>query len=200
MRRPRTHLNLNLNLNLALVPLVALVTVVALAACSSDSNDSSSSTTKSTTKTTAAGSGGTAKAVVFSGDNATLGKIVVDDQGRTVYALTDAAGKALPCEGSCLSAWPPVLLVAPETATGSGGVKGVAVVTVPEGKQVTIGGLPVYTFAGDPGQGAANGDGIVSFGGTWHVVKVSGGASGSGTTETTTGTTKPATSSTTYGY
>jgi predicted lipoprotein with Yx(FWY)xxD motif len=189
MRRPRTQL---------LLTVVGLGAVVALAACSSDSNDSSSSTTKSTTSTTNAGSGGAAKAVVFSADNTKVGKIVVDDQGRTVYTLTDAAGKALPCQGSCLTAWPPVLLVAPETATGSGGVKNVSVVTVSEGKQVTVDGLPVYTFAGDAGPGNANGEGISSFGGIWHVVKVSGGASGAGTTETT----KPATSSTTsdYGY
>ncbi len=166
---------------------------MALGACSSDGSSSSSSTTRSTV---AAGSSGTAKAIVVSGDNATLGKIVVDDQGRTVYTLTDAAGKALPCEGSCLQAWPPVL-VASGTATGGGGVTKVSTVTVTDGKQVTINGLPVYTFAGDRAAGDANGDGISSFGGTWHVVKVSGGAGGAGTTETT----KPTTSTTSgYGY
>jgi predicted lipoprotein with Yx(FWY)xxD motif len=170
MRRTRTLL------------LLSLVALVAFAACGSDSDDSSSSTTRST----AAAGAGTAEAVVAAGDNATLGAIVVDDQGRTVYTLTDAAGKALPCEGSCLEAWPPVLLVAGTEASGGRDVKGVATVSLPEGEQVTIRGLPIYTFAGDAGPGDANGEGIESFNGVWRVVKVSGAASGtSGTTKTT---------------
>ena len=91
--------------------------------------------------------------VVVSASVPKVGAIVVNDQGRTVYTLTDAAGKAVACTGGCLTAWPPVLVVAPATATGSGGVKGVATVTTSDGDQVTINGLPVYTFSGDPGSG-----------------------------------------------
>jgi predicted lipoprotein with Yx(FWY)xxD motif len=193
MRRPRTPMLLTLS----------LVAVVALAACSSDSKSSSSSTTKATTAP--AGSGTTAKAanaVVVSATVPKVGAVVVNDQGRTVYTLTDAAGKAVACTGGCLTAWPPVLVVAPATATGSGGVKDVATVTTSDGDQVTINGLPVYTFSGDPGSGVANGEGLASFGGTWHVVKVSGGATGGGTTGGgTTQTTQPdATTTSRYGY
>ena len=39
---------------------------------------------------------------------------------------------------------------------------------------VTIDGAPVYTFQGDASAGSANGEGITSFGGTWHVVKAGG--------------------------
>jgi hypothetical protein len=67
--------------------------------------------------------------------------------------------------------------------------------------QVAYKGLPLYRFSGDVNAGAANGDGINSFGGVWHVVKVSGGSSstgapapapsgttgGGGTTSTTSG-------------
>jgi predicted lipoprotein with Yx(FWY)xxD motif len=180
MRRPGTSLFLTLT---------AVLAVVALAACSSDS-DSSSSTTKSTA---ASGSKGTAKAIVVAGDNAALGTIVVDNRGRTVYTLTDTAGKAVPCTGSCLQAWPPVL-GASSSATGGRGVTKVSTVTMSDGEQVTIGGLPVYTFSGDRAAGEANGDGISSFGGTWHVVKVSGSAAGGGTTKPTSSTTSG------YGY
>jgi predicted lipoprotein with Yx(FWY)xxD motif len=186
MRRPRTLLLITLT----------LVAVVALAACSSDDKSSSS-----TTKTTApAGSGTTAKtvnAVVTSANVPKVGTVVVDSQGKTVYTLTDSSGNAVACTGQCLTFWPPVIVVAPATATGSGGVTGVASVTATGGKQVTIKSLPVYTFSQDPGPGVANGEGITSFGGTWHVVKVSGAASGAGTTETT----KPdATTTSRYGY
>jgi predicted lipoprotein with Yx(FWY)xxD motif len=179
MRRSRTLVTLSV---------AALAAMVTLAACGSDSDDSSSSTS---TTAAAAGSGGSAKAVVFTTDNATLGKIVVDGQDRTVYTLTDSAGKALPCEGSCLAAWPPVLIDS-GSATGNG-VKDVATTTIPEGKQVTVNGLPVYTFAGD-GAGDATGEGLASFGGVWHVVKVSGDAGRTGSTDSTSPTTSD------YGY
>jgi len=39
------------------------------------------------------------------------------------------------------------------------------------GLQVTDNGAPLHRFAGDPAPGEANGDGINSFGGVWHVVK-----------------------------
>jgi predicted lipoprotein with Yx(FWY)xxD motif len=175
MRAPRTFL------------LLTLVAAVALAACGSD-DDATSGTTQSTA---AAGAGG-GSAVVVAGENATLGRIVVDDQGRTVYTLTDAAGAPVACQGSCLDAWPPVLLRSGITGTGGKGVTGVAVVTTPEGEQATINGLPLYTFSADAGPGDATGDGIVSFGGTWKVVELSGA---------TSDTTKPPTSTTTaYGY
>jgi hypothetical protein len=54
---------------------------------------------------------------------------------------------------------------------------------------VTVNGAPVYTFVPDANPGDAKGEGIMSFGGTWHVVQASGtsgGASGGGGTATTT--------------
>jgi predicted lipoprotein with Yx(FWY)xxD motif len=187
MRRSRTVLAL------------VLAAAVTLTACGSDDDSSSGSSTSR------AGSdrGSAGKAVVVSAENATLGKIAVDEKGLTVYTLTDADGRNVPCQGSCLEAWPPVLIVSGTSATGGGGVRDVGSVDGPEGKQATIAGLPVYTFAGDAGPGDANGDGVVSFGGTWKVVKVSGASTGSGNgtgSTNTTETTKPPTSSPDDGY
>ena len=39
--------------------------------------------------------------------------------------------------------------------------------------QVTFDGMPLYTYAGDRAQGQANGQGLRSFGGTWHVLSPS---------------------------
>jgi hypothetical protein len=36
--------------------------------------------------------------------------------------------------------------------------------------QLTLGGLPLYHFSGDSAKGAANGENIMSFGGTWHAI------------------------------
>jgi len=55
--------------------------------------------------------------------------------------------------------------------------------------QVTINGAPVYTFQGDSAAGNTNGQGIMSFGGTWNVVMASGSSGGGGTGSTTPATT-----------
>jgi predicted lipoprotein with Yx(FWY)xxD motif len=179
---------------------LTIVAALTLAACGSDDDSSSNSTS-----TSRAASGG--KAVVTAATNDRLGRIVVDDKGLTVYTLTDAAGKAVPCEGSCLEAWPPVLVGSGTSATGGDGVKDVGSVEGPDGAQATIAGLPLYTFAGDGGPGDANGEGLNSFGGTWRVVKVSSAGSGSssggtggGTGGNTTTTTTASDDSPDYGY
>jgi predicted lipoprotein with Yx(FWY)xxD motif len=81
-----------------------------------------------------------------------------------------------------MQVWPPVSLPAGTTKATGSGVKNVAAM----GTQVTINGAPVYTFSGDASAGSTNGEGINSFGGTWHVVKVGGSSSGSGSTTATT--------------
>jgi len=152
---------------------------IALAACGGSSSSSSKKTT-----TTKKSSGAAATAAVKTANSATLGTIVVTNDGKTVYTLTNA-GQQVPCSGACLMVWPAVSVAAGAKATGTG-VKNVG--TTASG-QVTINGAPVYTFAGDSAAGNTNGQGIMSFGGTWNVVKASGtsgGSSGGGATTTPT--------------
>jgi predicted lipoprotein with Yx(FWY)xxD motif len=177
-----------------------VVLAMVLTACGSDDDDSSSSSTSGTPSSSAAAAG---RPIVKAADNVTLGRIVVDDQGGTVYTLTGADGAAVACEGSCLAAWPPVLILSGTSATGGPGVKGVGSVEGPNGEQATIDDLPLYTFAGDANAGDARGEGISSFGGTWHVVKISGGAGaagGGGSTGTTSTTSGSTTTTDDYGY
>jgi len=152
--------------------------VIALAACggSSSSSSSKSTTTKKSTGTAAAA--GTA--VVKTAKSATLGTIVVDSTGKTVYTLTNGS-QQVACSGACLQVWPAVSLPAGTTKATGSGVKNVAAM----GTQVTINGAPVYTFSGDASAGSTNGEGINSFGGTWHVVNVGGSTGGGGSTSTT---------------
>jgi predicted lipoprotein with Yx(FWY)xxD motif len=168
---------------LGLVPAAAIA-----AACGSSSTSSTSNTTKATTSTTAAGA-----PAVMTATNAKLGTILVDGQGRTLYTLTNN-GAAVSCTGACLGIWPPSLLPSGQTTVSTGpGVSNVTAVGATGGMQVAYKGLPLYRFSGDVNAGAANGDGINSFGGVWHVVKVSGGSTGApapgGGTATTGGTT-----------
>jgi len=87
-----------------------------------------------------------------------------------VYTLTNN-GQQVPCTDARLSVWPAVLLPA-GAPTASG--KNVSTTMTAAGQQVTIDGAPVYTFQGDASAGSTNGEGITSFGGTWHVVKAGG--------------------------
>lgn len=163
---------------------VMLVAVLGLTACGSDAKSSTNTDSNSTKATSSSSTAPSADVVVKGVQVGDLGTILVDASGRTVYALTKD-GANVPCTGDCLAAWPPVMLpTGSDTPTGGDGVSGLTAVTVTDGKQVASDGLPLYTFSGDPAAGVANGEGLSSFGGVWHVVKVGGGAATSETSST----------------
>jgi predicted lipoprotein with Yx(FWY)xxD motif len=102
--------------------------------------------------------------------------IVVDRRGDTVYELSGESLTHLQCVTSqCLKLWPPVQV-------RSAAVKVPVAATVP-GKlstlrrvkanlyQVMLDNHPLYFYSGDTKIGFTKGQGISSFGGTWHVVK-----------------------------
>ena len=167
--------------------------VIALAACGGSSNSSSSKSTTTKKSTGTAAAAGTA--VVKTANSSTLGTIVVDSTGKTVYTLTNGS-QQVPCSGACLQVWPAVSLPAGTTKATGTGVSNVAAM----GTQVTINGAPVYTFSGDTAAGATNGEGITSFGGTWHVVKAGGSSGGGGSTVTTAGASTSTTAKSGSGY
>jgi predicted lipoprotein with Yx(FWY)xxD motif len=97
--------------------------------------------------------------------------IAVNSKGVTVYTLSGESVKHLECTTrQCFMAWPPVTVKG--KATIAAGVKGKLGTFKRNGfTQVTLNGRPLYTFEGDGNKaGVANGNGIVAFGGTWHVV------------------------------
>lgn len=166
-----------------LLPMTAIVVAaVALTACGSSNSTSTKAASSSSSTTTKPA----ANATVKTATNATLGTILVDAQGRTLYTLTNG-GADTACDATCMGAWPPVVVAAGGTsATGGPGVpKKLAVVVIPAGKQVQFDGHSLYTFVQDTAAGDAKGQGLQSFGGTWNVVKVAGGTAGSNTTSTT---------------
>jgi predicted lipoprotein with Yx(FWY)xxD motif len=123
-----------------------------------------------------------------------VGAALVDTtSGRTLYTLTDANGAAVACTGTCLQAWPAFASTTAK-ATAPKGVTNLAVAK--DTHQVTWKGLPLYFFVKDTAAGTANGEGIVSFGGTWHVVRTSAKP----TAASTATTTKRSSSGSDYGY
>jgi predicted lipoprotein with Yx(FWY)xxD motif len=137
---------------------------------------------------TPAASAKTTKPVVKIANVSGVGTILVASDGHALYTLTNN-GQPVACTGACAAIWPP-LMVKGTKAKGAKGVTGLAVAS----GQVTHAGTPLYKFSGDSAAGSAAGEGLTSFGGTWHVVSTPSG-SGSSTPKTTTPTKSSATSS-----
>jgi predicted lipoprotein with Yx(FWY)xxD motif len=111
---------------------------------------------------------------VLATSDSDLGEIVVDAEGRTVYVFDrDTAGSgASSCADTCLDSWPAVT-VEGEDAPEVEGVSGeVGTIERDDGtRQVTLGGLPLYTYAGDSDAGDVTGQGVQ---GVWWVVSPDG--------------------------
>ncbi|MFL6088763.1 MAG: hypothetical protein ACJ71Z_01320 [Aeromicrobium sp.] len=104
--------------------------------------------------------------------DSSLGKIVVDGKGRTVYTYADdkqGAAKSS-CKDACLEAWPPVPAPAKpdvDKLTGDPGVTKDA----NGDDQLTYNGWPLYYFGGDQNPGDTNGQGAK---GEWWVLNPAG--------------------------
>jgi predicted lipoprotein with Yx(FWY)xxD motif len=115
---------------------------------------------------------------VRSASNARLAtKVVVNARGRTLYALTPETSRRLLCKSAaCLGVWPALTVassrIVPKAGAGVEGRLGL-VRRGAHSFQVTLRGMPLYRFSGDRGPDESNGDGIHSFGGTWHAVRAS---------------------------
>lgn len=92
--------------------------------------------------------------------------------GYTLYQLSADGNDASVCTSGngCTGVWPP--LIAP---AGSVGNTDFTIFARGDGtNQWAYQGHPLYTYAGDGGAGQNNGNGIVSFGGTWSTSRPAG--------------------------
>ncbi|UFS58002.1 COG4315 family predicted lipoprotein [Subtercola endophyticus] len=119
---------------------------------------------------TSAGASGTVDAQTAS---TSLGTIVVNGAGMTAYFFDkDTKGASTSaCTGGCATAWPEI--TTNSSAPTVEGITGtVGTITGVDGKlQITINGLPIYTYAADTAPGQTSGQG---FGGIWHVIGADG--------------------------
>jgi predicted lipoprotein with Yx(FWY)xxD motif len=118
-------------------------------------------------------SGASAKpgGAMVSARKTSLGTILVDAQGRTLYLFEKDKRDASMCDGSCASIWPSLTSAAKPLA-GHGVVAG-KLATAKRGDghlQVTYAGHPLYTYAGDAKPGDATGQGLDQFGAEWYVL------------------------------
>jgi predicted lipoprotein with Yx(FWY)xxD motif len=117
--------------------------------------------------------------------------IVVNGHGFALYMLTGDSKSHPKCTkaNGCFGFWAPLKVSSRRQLTKAPGIKGRLGVWHRDGFfQVMLAGHPLYRYAGDTRRHRATGEGVVSFGGTWHVEKP-GATSGSTMTPTTTMTT-----------
>jgi predicted lipoprotein with Yx(FWY)xxD motif len=115
--------------------------------------------------------------------------LVVNGRAFPIYELSGDSKAHPKCTkaNGCLSVWFPVTVSSARKLSKGPGVPGKLGTWRRKGMlQVTLNGHPVYTFATDSAR-QATGDGVISYGGTWHVVPAAGAGGGSTTSGTTTG-------------
>jgi predicted lipoprotein with Yx(FWY)xxD motif len=121
----------------------------------------------------AAVAGGPAPTVKTSANKTLSETLVVNPAGRTLYALSPETTHHLLCrEAYCLEVWPPLILPHGAKLRAGKGVEGKLGLLRRSGgrMQVTLRGKPLYRFSEDRKAGEARGEGLETFGGTWHAV------------------------------
>jgi predicted lipoprotein with Yx(FWY)xxD motif len=105
-----------------------------------------------------------------------FGRVIADRKGEALYLFDKEQAKKSECYGECAAAWPPVLTKGKPRA-GKGAKAGkLGTTRRRDGKlQVTYAGHPLYYYV-DDAPGTILCHDVPEFGGTWLVVKPSGGA------------------------
>jgi predicted lipoprotein with Yx(FWY)xxD motif len=102
--------------------------------------------------------------------------ILASAKHHAFYLLSNERGAKIHCTTHCLGIWPPLLVKTSVTSVSMGVGVGGKIGFVKRSsttKQVTFNGYPIYFFTGDSGPNQVNGQGIVSDGGTWYLVRAS---------------------------
>lgn len=104
--------------------------------------------------------------------SSSFGKIIVNIKGMSAYYydLDKAKSGVSACSGQCAVNWPAIIssISKPKIA----GITGtVGTIATKKGRQVTINGRPIYTFAYDSAPGSVSGQGSQ---GVWYLVNPTG--------------------------
>jgi predicted lipoprotein with Yx(FWY)xxD motif len=107
--------------------------------------------------------------------NESLGDVLVDARGRTLYLFQRDSGTKSTCSGACAIDWPPLRSTGkPIVGSGANPSLVATKARVDGTTQVSYNGHPVYVFSGDQKPGDTNGQGVNAFGGLWYVLSPAG--------------------------
>jgi len=116
--------------------------------------------------------------------SSSLGKIIVDSRGRTLYLFEKDTRGHSACSGTCAMYWPP-LLTRSKPIAGHGLKKSLlgTIRRANGARQVTYAGHPLYRYVLDTKAGQTNGEGLQDFGAGWDALsaagkKIEGGSDG----------------------
>ena len=104
-----------------------------------------------------------------------LGQILVDRNGKTLYLFEADTSSQSTCSGACAQAWPPVTTNGAPKAAGGASASLLGTTARSDGTtQVTYSGHPLYSFVSDTKPGDTNGEGSTAFGAGWDVLSPAG--------------------------
>jgi predicted lipoprotein with Yx(FWY)xxD motif len=105
--------------------------------------------------------------------DSSLGPILTDQDGRTLYAFADdKGGGTSTCTGHCLAVWPALITTGAATAGKGIDTARLSTVTRAEGTvQMTYQGWPLYYYVGDQGPGDVDGQDVDD---VWFVLDAEG--------------------------
>jgi predicted lipoprotein with Yx(FWY)xxD motif len=106
-----------------------------------------------------------------------LGGVLVDGSGMTLYLFEKDTGPKSTCNGACAAAWPPLTTNgAPKAETGVAAAKLGTTKRADGTMQVTYNGHPLYGYVVDQNPGDTTGQAIDAFGAEWYVLSPKGDA------------------------
>lgn len=161
-----------LTMFMAVAP-VALALVVA--GCGSSGSNSGSSSPSYGSASAARATSGTAGAAQVGSAHSSLGRIVADSQGRTLYLFEKDQNHRSACYGACATYWPPLLSHGKPLAGPGANQSLLGTTRRKDGaEQVTYAGYPVYRFISDTKPGQTTGEGSQTFGAGWDALSPAG--------------------------
>lgn len=153
----------------ALCAVALILGAAALTACRSPAPTSSAASTASPSASAQQAASGTVGVKI---SDSSLGPILTDQDGRTLYAFTPDKQGASTCTAGCVATWP--ALISRGSATAGSGAQSALLskVTRAEGTtQATYNNWPLYYYVGDVAPGDVDGEGS---GGVWFTVGADG--------------------------
>jgi predicted lipoprotein with Yx(FWY)xxD motif len=109
--------------------------------------------------------------------SSSLGRVLVDAHGKTLYVWAHDKGTKSTCNGDCAEYWPPLITRGKPVATSGANATLLGTSRRRDGRtQVTYAGHPLYYFVQDAKPGQTKGEGLTGFGGRWDPVSAAGTA------------------------
>lgn len=148
----------------------------ATAACGASSSGYGSSSAKpaNVTSPTAPGApaGAAVAAVAVKVSDSSLGPILTDGEGRTLYAFLNDKNGSSTCTGTCVATWPALVSTGPAGAGGGIQAALLSQTARAEGtSQATYNKWPLYYYVGDTAAGDVDGQGLD---GVWFAIAADG--------------------------